>query len=133
VVAAAGAESWRRAVDLRVEDHVSPVDEMGRLLVLHRAYELADEADALAGEGHHDEAGKLYSRAAEMAPGADELQFWAGLGAATAGDLEAGVALVRALIGRTDDRWLELLSRLGPDIAPSAAPVLERLRSGPSG
>ncbi len=65
-----------------------------------------------------------------MAPGCNELQFWAGLGAATAGDLDGGVARVRDLIARTDERWIELLSRLGEDIAPAAAPVLERLRTG---
>jgi len=129
VVASAGVEPWRRAVDLRVEDHTAPVDEMGRLLVLHRAYELADRADALAGEGRHVEAGELYEAAAVMAPGCDELQFWAGLGAATAGDLDAGIARVRELVERTDDRWLELLSRLGEDLAPSAAPVLAALRN----
>jgi uncharacterized Ntn-hydrolase superfamily protein len=127
VVASAGTEPWRRALDLRVEDNPDPVPEMRRLLTLQRAYELADRADGYAGEGRHDEAGPLYRRAAELAPGNDELLFWAGLGAALAGDMEEGLTRVREAIAIGGDRWAELLKRLQPSIAPSAAAVREAL------
>ena len=123
VIAPAQGERWRRAIDLRVEDHGDPVTELARLLNLQRAYDLADRADQLAAEGDHPEAAKLYQRAAERAPDADELIFWAGLGAAQGGDMELGLARVRASVERGGERWLTLLDRLSDEIAPSASAV----------
>ena len=100
---------------------------MRRLLTLQRAYELADRADGYAGEGRHDEAAPLYQQAAELAPGSDELLFWAGLGAAQGGDLDQGLARVREAIAIGGSRWEELLQRLDASIAPSAAAVREAL------
>ena len=88
--------------------------------------QLADRADGLAGEGRHDEAAALYRQASALDPGNHELRFWAGLGAAQAGDLDAGLADVRAAID-TRPQWRELLERLPADLAPSARTVLERL------
>lgn len=128
VVVPASGESWAREVDVRVDDHADPVTELGRLLVLQRAYALAEEGDALAGEGSHDEAAARYVAAADLAPGSDELSFWAGLGLAQAGDLPAGAARVRSA-QEQNPGWAVLLERLGPDMAPSAAAVRAVLRS----
>ncbi len=110
-----GQQPHARSVDLRVDDHPDPLGELRRLLVLHRAYELAGEADELVARNRPDEAGPLYERAAALAPDRDELLFWAGL----AGGVPDGVARVREAIAR-NPRWRELLDRLGPDVAPSA-------------
>ena len=126
VVVGAEGEAWRREVDLRVEDHPEPLAELWRLLTLHRAYELAEEADTLVGQGRTEEAAPLYERSSELAPDNDELLFWAGLAAAQAGDLETGVTRVRRAIDRNDG-WRELLARLDPAIAPSAPAVREAL------
>jgi len=120
-------EPWRRAVDLRVEDHVDPLAELRRLLRLHRAYALAEEGDELSGAGEFDAAAERYRAAAELAPEADELQFWAGLGIAQAGDLDGGAARVREAMAHGSG-WRELLDRLPPELAPAAAAVRARLR-----
>jgi hypothetical protein len=52
--------------------------------------------------------------------------LWHGLGLAQAGDLEAGVASVRAAIA-LHPNWRELLARLPEDLAPAAPDVLARL------
>jgi len=116
------APAHARSVDLRVEDHPDPLGELRRLLVLHRAYALAGEADELVAQGRADEAGPLYAEAARLAPDADELLFWAGLAAG----VPDGVALVREAIAR-NPRWAELLQRLTPDVAPTAKAVRESL------
>jgi uncharacterized Ntn-hydrolase superfamily protein len=127
VVPPAG-EPWRTIVSLRVEDDPEPLVELRRLLGLHEAYEVAERADSLVGEGRHGEAAVLYRRASELAPDSDELRFWAGLGMAEAGELHAGVELVRA-VTNAKPAWRELLGRLEPEIAPSAQAVRERLES----
>lgn len=126
VVVPAAGEPWRRTVDLRVEDHPEPLAELRRLLGLHDAYSDAGAADELMAEGRHAEAGALFVRAAELAPEKEELLFWSGLAAASAGDVEAGVERVRQAIARNAGLE-ELLRRLGPDIAPAAAVVRDAL------
>jgi uncharacterized Ntn-hydrolase superfamily protein len=119
-------QAWRARIDLRVEDHTDPLAELGRLLGLWRAYELAGAGDELMAAGRADEAGALYRRAAELAPGSDELLFWAGLALANAGELEEGVDAVRRA-AETKPNWLVLLDRLSPDFAPAGAQVRRAL------
>jgi len=126
LVAPAQGEPWRTVVSLRVEDDPEPLTELRRLVELHDAYALAEEADELQGAARHDEAARLYVQASERAPGNHELMFWAGLGMAQAGDLDAGVAHVEAAIA-LHSAWRELLARLPPDLAPAAAVVLASL------
>jgi uncharacterized Ntn-hydrolase superfamily protein len=132
IVVPAEGEPWRRTVDLRVEDHPAPLDELKRLLVLRRAYELADEADTLLAAGRTDEAGEHYRQAGELAPGSEELRFWAGLARAQAGDLDAGVAAVRR-VAESNPNWLLLLDRLSPSFAPAAQRVREALAERDAG
>jgi uncharacterized Ntn-hydrolase superfamily protein len=128
VIAPAAGEPWERNADLRVEDHPDPVAELRRLVGLRRAYALADTGDALSGAGRLDEAARAYADAAEAAPSNAELRFFAGLGAAQAGDLDAGVAQVREAI-EANPRLAELLRRVPADMAPAAPAVRERLEA----
>jgi uncharacterized Ntn-hydrolase superfamily protein len=126
LVVPSGGEPWRRTVELRVEDDTNPLGELRRLLDLADAYAFADEADSLMAEGRHDEAAEVGRKALELAPASDELVFWAGLGMAQAGDLDAGVERVRSAI-EMHSGWRDLLARLAPEIAPSAAAVRDAL------
>jgi uncharacterized Ntn-hydrolase superfamily protein len=125
LVVPADGEPWRARLDIRVEDHAEPLEELQRLVRLARAYEMAGEADELAAEGAHERATQLYVAAAELAPEADELTFWAGLGVAGQ-DLDRGVALVRRAAA-VKPSWLTLLDRLPDDLAPTAAAVRDAL------
>ncbi|MGO9489114.1 MAG: DUF1028 domain-containing protein [Solirubrobacteraceae bacterium] len=127
LVVPAQGEPWRTRLDIRVEDHADPLAELERLLRLARAYEMAGEADELLAQGSHAEATALYLRAAELAPEADELTFWAGLGVA-AQDLDGGVELVRRAAD-VKPAWLTLLDRLSEELAPTAASVRASLQA----
>ena len=125
-IAALGAEPWERAISLRVEDHPEPLAELRRLLAVHTAYQVAEAADWAIGEGEHDRAARLYEQASEMAPGNHELLFWAGLGAAQAGQVELGAKRVRGAID-LHPGWAELLGRLPESFFPSVSAVRRSL------
>jgi uncharacterized Ntn-hydrolase superfamily protein len=126
LVVPAEGEQWQRVVELRVEDHPQPLEELARVLTLHEAYELATEAENLGADGRHEEAGEAGRRALELAPDNDELTFWAGLALAHQGQTDLGVALVQRAI-EIHPGWRDLLARLGPEIAPGAEVVREAL------
>ncbi len=126
LVAPAEGEPWRARVDLRVEDHTDPLGELDRLVALQRAYELAGAADELMAAERAEEAGALYRRAAELAPGSDELLFWAGLAIAHTGEVAEGAAAVRRA-AEVQPNWLILLDRLSPDFAPAGEAVRREL------
>jgi len=123
-------ESWRARFDIRVEDDPEPLAELGRLTRLARAYEMAARADELVAEGSHEEAAALYMRAAELAPEADELIFWAGVGVA-ARDQAQGIELVRRAVA-VNPAWQELLVRLPAELAPTATSLALALGTRPA-
>jgi uncharacterized Ntn-hydrolase superfamily protein len=45
-----------RLIDIRVEDHANPIEELKRLLNLDRAYRLVDEADQIFTAGNTQKA-----------------------------------------------------------------------------
>ena len=113
-------------VDLRVEDHPTPLVELRRLVTLGGAYRLADEGDDLVASGDFSTAASRYVAANALAPDNDELRFWAGLGLISAGVPERGVELLRTSIV-SDTSWYELLTRLDPSDVPSSGEALRLL------
>jgi uncharacterized Ntn-hydrolase superfamily protein len=126
LVVPAHGEPWETVVSLRVEDDDEPLEELRRLLGLADAYALASDADDMSARGEHAAAARMYREASAMAPGNHELRFWAGLGLAQAGELDAGVREVRAAIAEQRG-WRDLLARLPAELAPSAAAVLAEI------
>ena len=122
LVVPASGRPWDTVIDLRVEDHPDPLDELARLVRLDDAYTLAGQADERVAEGRHEEAATLYLQASRLAPESHELQFWAGMGVAQMGDLEAGLRHIRAALA-AQPGWRELLDRLPADVAPAAEAV----------
>ena len=130
LVVPAQGTPWETVTDLRIDDHREPVAELRRLLGLSRAYGLAAAADELLAAGSVEAASELYERAARMAPGADELVFWAGLAVARR-DLPAGVEMIREAAA-VNPNWLLLLDRLSPDFAAAGADVRRALGRRPT-
>lgn len=106
-----------RPVDLRVEDHPAPLDELDRLLGLQAAYRRSDAGDELAAAGEHDAAHQAYAEAQELAPDREELRFWQGISCAAGGsgrDIEKFRAMLRELGPLPGGRWWRLAVRLPP-------------------
>jgi uncharacterized Ntn-hydrolase superfamily protein len=110
----ASATPWSdRLVDLRVEDHAQPLDELRRLRTLARAYDHMNAGDAAMERAAIDDARREYGAAAALAPDRAELVFWHAVALATGGrDADAAPLFATVLTGAPGARWRELLRRL---------------------
>jgi uncharacterized Ntn-hydrolase superfamily protein len=108
-----GREPWERRFDVRVDDHPDPIDEIGRLLRLARAFEHGDRAGDLAAAGDMAAALTEYDLAVELTPDDDQMAFWrAGVlaGGGRFDEARAELDRIRAI----EPRWPVYLRRLGP-------------------
>ncbi|HWN70763.1 MAG TPA: DUF1028 domain-containing protein [Haliangium sp.] len=110
-----------RLVDLRVDDHTTPVAELGRLLGLHRAYEHMGRGDQAMERGDMNAALRHYQAAAELAPAHLEIAYWHAVALATNGWVDAAMPLFRQVFA-AEPGWMELTGRLHvPGIIPGSA------------
>jgi len=115
----ATGQSWTdRVLELRIEDHPTPITELKRLLTVHRAYEHMNAGD-LAVE-HNDLVGAMaeYGRAAKLLPGNVEVEYWAAVTLATSGSVKEAIPMFQRVFA-ADSNWVELTKRLHkPGIIP---------------
>ncbi len=111
--------SWAdRVLELRIEDHPTPIAEMRRLLRIHRAYEHMNAGDLAVEHDDLELAMAEYGEAAELLPGNVEVQYWAAVTLATSGELEQALPIFRTVFA-ADPNWVELTKRLlKPGIIP---------------
>ncbi len=107
-----GEPPWSRLVDLRVDDHPDPVDELSRLLRLHGMYALMGEGINAIYAGRHDQARSALHAAVEHELGDVQAGFWRAVAAFSAGDTDAAESLLVEATGG-DPAWLLLWERLG--------------------
>ncbi len=112
VKAESSGRPWADTVmDLRVEDHTKPIQELHRLVGLHRAYQRMNRGDELLGAGRTEDALHEYRAAAEMVPEIEELPFWHAVTLADLGQLEEALPIFREVFAKNAD-WATLLKRL---------------------
>lgn len=112
VKAESSGRPWADTVmELRVEDHSKPIQELHRLVELHRAYQRMNRGDELLGAGRTEDALHEYRAAAEMAPEIEELPFWHAVTLADLGRLEEALPIFREVFAKKAD-WATLLKRL---------------------
>lgn len=121
---------WQgREIELRVEDHPRPLDELARLLRMHRAYALSDEGEAAILRGDIDGARSAFERSLALAPEDEQLQFFAGLAMLRGGLEDEGMRLIGAAFA-TAPGFADLaprLARLGM-VEPDMLARIEALR-----
>jgi uncharacterized Ntn-hydrolase superfamily protein len=119
-----------RAVDLRVDDHVTPVAELRRLLTLHRAYQHMNDGDHAMERGDMRAALQHYQSAAALAPDHLEISFWHAATLAGNGQVDQAIPWFRNVFA-AEPGWMELLRRLHvagivPD-TPEGRALVERI------
>jgi uncharacterized Ntn-hydrolase superfamily protein len=114
-------------VDLRVDDHGAPIDELKRLLQRHRAYARANRGDELMAEKKVDAALREYAEAARLAPDMVELPFWHAVTLVSVGREREGLAMFRDVFAR-EPRWKTLVPRLpAAGLLPDDPKLIERI------
>jgi len=103
---------WKgREFDLRVEDHVTPIQELKRLLHVARGYKKMTDGDDFMTEGKVEEALSAYSEAEKMMPNNHEAIFWHAATLAAIERVDESLPLFRKAFAM-HPLWRELIPRL---------------------
>ncbi|MGH7725367.1 MAG: DUF1028 domain-containing protein [Candidatus Eiseniibacteriota bacterium] len=120
-----------RYLDLRVEDHPRPIDELRRLVTLWRAYRWVDRGDSAITANDAKTAAYAYGEAGRLAPENMEIVFWQAVGLVGVGRDEEALPLFKKVFAR-ERQWIDLVPRLTgkvgilPDDPKRIAKILEQ-------
>ena len=84
-----------------------------RLLDLTRAYRYVDQGDELVAASKLEDADKAYAKAAELAPGNLEIQFWHAVSLVTAKQVDQALPIFKQVFS-ANNAWRTLVPRLVP-------------------
>lgn len=100
-----------KLIDLRVEDHQNPVDEIKRLLKVYRAYEHMNNGDVAVERNDMELSMKEYSAAMAMFPENLEMKYWTAIALVNVGQLEKALPMFKDIFLK-DENWKILTPRL---------------------
>ncbi|MFI8378830.1 DUF1028 domain-containing protein [Leeuwenhoekiella sp. NPDC079379] len=98
-------------INLRVDDHENPIEELDRLLKVARAYEYMNNGDLAVEAGDMPEALKQYGTAETMFPDNLEMKFWKAVAMANDGQLEEAKPIFKSIFEQNEN-WREMIGRL---------------------
>ena len=98
-----GVEWKDTKLNLRIEDHPTPLIELKRLIRVHRAYQHANMGDHYMETEEIDKALIEYSKAAEYYPENAELPYWSAIALANGGRLEEALPVFQSVFQRNPD------------------------------
>jgi uncharacterized Ntn-hydrolase superfamily protein len=98
-------------MDLRVEDHENPVQELERLIKIHTAYVYMNKGDLAMEEGNSKEAEKLYLSAQNLFPENLEMQFWYAINLLNNKEFEKAKPILKSIFSK-EINWKKLIPRL---------------------
>ncbi|WP_339647835.1 tetratricopeptide repeat protein, partial [uncultured Salegentibacter sp.] len=98
-------------IDLRVDDHENPIEELERLLKTARAYEFMNRGDLAMEEGNVEKALEEYGTAESMFPNNLEMRFWKAVALANSDRLQEAKQIFDRIFDE-DENWRIMLKRL---------------------
>lgn len=105
-------KSWEdKKIDLRVDDHKTPIQELERLLKVHRAYEHMNKGDLAVEAGDMEKALKEYGAAEKMFPQNLEMKYWKAVALANSGRMDEAKPIFEEVF-EADENWKEMTTRL---------------------
>jgi uncharacterized Ntn-hydrolase superfamily protein len=104
--------SWEgRQIDLRVDDHENPIEELKRLLKVSKAYRHLNKGDKAIEENDLEIANKEYRIAQQLIPGNLEMKFWHAVSLANVGMVKESLPIFKSIFIQ-DANWWILTKRL---------------------
>ena len=108
----ATGNSWEDVVmDLRVEDNDKPVEELERLVKMHKAYDFMNHGDLAMEAGDSKQAEQLYLSAQNMFPDNLEMKYWYAINLFNNKEFEKAHPILKSVFDK-DSNWKTLTSRL---------------------
>ena len=108
----ATGNSWEDIImDLRVEDHQNPIQELERLIKIHKAYDYMNRGDLAMEVGDSEKAEKLYLEAQKLFPDNLEMQYWYAVNLLNNKEFEKARPILKSIFNQ-DENWRVLLPRL---------------------
>jgi uncharacterized Ntn-hydrolase superfamily protein len=106
------ADIWNdHKIDLRIDDQPDPLEELDRLLRVHRAYEHMNRGDLAVEKQDMEGALREYGAAEKMFPDNLEMKYWKAVALANNGLLDESLPVFKFVFDR-DSNWRELTRRL---------------------
>jgi uncharacterized Ntn-hydrolase superfamily protein len=125
-----GAASWQRDLDVRVDDHRAPLDELERLVGVHLGYDALDRAERLGAAGDGAGAEAAAAEAMRLAPGDPQIAVWTAIGMAAMDRLDDARGVLTEAT-RANPRWPLFLERFAASGAqPELVEPARRLLGG---
>ena len=108
----ATGNSWEDAVmDLRVEDHENPIQELERLIKVHKAYDYMNRGDLAMEVGDSKKAEDMYLNAQNLFPDNIEMRYWYAINLLNNKETEKAYPILKSIF-EAEDNWRILTSRL---------------------
>jgi len=105
-------EPWLdKKIDLRVDDHEAPLEELERLLQVHKAFDHLNNGDLAIEEGDMKLALEEYSAAEKMFPNNLEMKYWKAVTLSNNNLLDEALPIFKEVFSK-DENWRELTRRL---------------------
>ena len=105
-------QPWNeRLVDLRVDDHQTPIKELERLYTVQVAYEHMNNGDLAVEKADMKKAMEEYNAAMKMFPQNLEMQYWTAITLANNKQIVQAISLFKKVFA-ADANWKELTRRL---------------------
>ena len=105
-------QPWNeRTVDIRVDDHPTPLRELRRLYNVHLAYEHMNKGDLAVEKNDMPLAMQEYNAAMKMFPTNLEMQYWTAITLANNKQVNKALPMLKGIFAK-DGNWKELTRRL---------------------
>jgi uncharacterized Ntn-hydrolase superfamily protein len=112
VNAKATGNSWQDTkMELRVEDSDNPLEELERLIKVHKAYDFMNKGDIAMENGDSKTAEDMYLNAQQMFPENLEMQYWYAINLLNNNDIDKALPILKSIF-ETNNNWRTLTSRL---------------------
>jgi len=108
----ATGNAWEDTImDLRVEDNPNPIQELERLIKIHKAYDFMNKGDLAMEDGDSTKAEQLYLEAQNLFPENIEMKYWYAINLLNNKDFEKAKPILKSIF-KVDNNWRILTKRL---------------------